>query len=302
MTDNVAVKTGVFLRFDPIGAAVPVLVDVSRSGREYPHDFRSPIPFTDLHDNVSMYVEELVGDAPSHGATLLYACFPNTYVDTNRGAADIDETLIDGKWPGPIKQSDFTQRGLGLLKRLSRYGEPLQERKLTVAEVQARLDDYHEPYHRELGRILAAMKRRNGFAIQLSCHCMSAVGAPTHVDPGKPRADFNLGDVHGTTCSRELLDVAVRALEGMGHSVSVNFPYYGGELTRRHGDPANGIDSLFVEINKKLFIDTKTFKRTENFANLKRSLDRLIAMIVDHAKAKTGRRATAAAAPAGGNA
>lgn len=299
MTSDVAVRPGVFLRYDAIGTPVPVLFDVSRSGREYPHDFRSPIPFTDLHDNVSMYVEELVGDAPARGATLLYACFPNTYVDTNRSAADIDESLIEGKWPGPIKQSDFTQRGLGLLKRLSRYGEPLQERKLTVAEVQARLDYYHEPYHQELGRILAAMKARHGFAVQVSCHCMSAVGAPTHVDPGKPRADFNLGDVHGTTCSRAFLDFAVKTLEGMGHSVSVNFPYYGGELTRRHGDPANGIDSLFVEINKKLFIDTKTFKRTDNFTALKRSVDGLIAAIVDYARVKGGNRATASA---GGNA
>src|SRR5262249_36962346 len=129
------------------------------------------------------------------GAPMLFACFPNTYIDTNRSAADIDETLIEGKWPGPIKQSDFTQRGLGLLKRLSRYGELLQERRLTVKEVQDRLAIYHEPYHRELARILAAMKQNYGIAYQLSCHCMSAVGAPTHADPGKPRTDFNLGNV-----------------------------------------------------------------------------------------------------------
>src|SRR5579872_3696952 len=109
MTSQIAVKPGVFLRFDPPGdpwgdpggVPVPLLVDVSRSGREYPHDFRSPIPFTTLHDNVSMYVEELYGGAPAQGATLLYACFPNTYIDTNRSAADIDETMIEGRWPGP---------------------------------------------------------------------------------------------------------------------------------------------------------------------------------------------------------
>ena len=34
---------------------------------------------------------------------------------------------------------------MGLPKRLSRYGEEMQERKLSVEEVQARLDNYHEP-------------------------------------------------------------------------------------------------------------------------------------------------------------
>src|SRR5690242_18306857 len=108
-----------------------------------------------------MYVEDLCAAAPELGATLLYACFPNTFVDTNRSAADIDETLIEGTWPDPIVQSDFTQRGLGVIKRLSRYGTQMQERKLTVAEVKERLVTYHEPYHQELARILAGMRARS---------------------------------------------------------------------------------------------------------------------------------------------
>jgi hypothetical protein len=47
----VHIEPEVFLRFDPSTAAVPVVVDVSRSGRFYPIDFRSPVPFTALHDN-----------------------------------------------------------------------------------------------------------------------------------------------------------------------------------------------------------------------------------------------------------
>jgi N-formylglutamate deformylase len=283
---HVAIKPGVFMRFDADTASVPVLIDVSRSGREYPHDFRSPLPFTDLHDNVSMYVEDLYAIGPSLGASLLYACFPNTYVDTNRRAADIDETLIEGKWPGPIKQSDFTARGLGLLKRLSRYGEPLQERKLTVEEVQQRLATYHEPYHLELARILSQLKQQHGVAFQLSCHCMSAVGAPTHADPGKERAHFNLGNMNGATCSPEFMSFLTKILEGLGHSVSLNFPYYGGELVARHADPGQGIESVFIEVNKKLFIDTKTFKKTANFDRLKASIDSMLVEVVAYARRK----------------
>lgn len=274
---------GVFLRYDPTTTAAPVLVDVSRSGREYPCDFRSPLPFSEVHDNASMYVEELCAAAPALGATMLYACFPNTYIDTNRNASDIDERMIEGKWPGPITQSDFTERGLGLLKRLSRYGTNFQERKLTVEEVQERLRIYHEPYHQELARILARMRSAHGKAFQMSFHCMSAIGAPTHADPGQPRADFNIGDVHGTTCTPEFLKFIQSTLEALGHTVSVNFPYYGGELTRRHSNPRNHINSVFIEINKKLFIDIKTFKRTDGFARTKASVDELLRRTVAHA-------------------
>lgn len=283
MPGSMDVCPGVFLRHDPVAASVPVLVDVSRSGRDYPHDFRSPISFSVLHDNVSMYVEELCAKAPEIGATMLYACFPNTYIDTNRSAADIDERQIEGKWPGVIEKSDFTERGLGLIKRLSRYGEEMQERKLSVEEVQARLDNYHEPYHVELAHILKRMKAAHGRAFQVSCHCMSAVGAPTHADPGKARADFNLGGVHGTTCTPEFLRFVTKTLEGLGHSVSVNFPYYGGYLTRRHSDPATGIESIFVEINKRMFIDIETFKRTDGFPAVKATMDHLIQEICRYA-------------------
>jgi N-formylglutamate amidohydrolase len=282
----VTVKPGVFLRYDPVGPVAPVVVDVSRSGREYPPDFRSPLPFTEVHDNVSMYVEELCAGAPKLGATMLFACFPNTYIDTNRNASDIDESLIEGKWPGPITQSDFTQRGLGLLKRLSRYGTHMQERKLTVEEVQERLRLYHEPYHQELARLLASFRNSFGAACQLSFHCMSAVGAPTHADPGKERADFNVGDIHGKTCKPEFLALVVETLKGLGHTVSVNFPYYGGELTRRHSDPPNGVDSIFIEINKRMFIDTKTFKRTTGFPRVRQSVDALIAQVVQKVKTR----------------
>ncbi len=287
----IAIQPGVFLRYDPTGKPVPVLVDVSRSGREYPHDFRSPLPFSEVHDNISMYVEELCAAAPELGATLLYACFPNTYIDTNRSDADIDERMIEGKWPGPIVQSDFTERGLGLLKRLSRYGTQMQERKLTVAEVQERLQNYHEPYHRELGRVLGQMRQSFGAAWQMSFHCMSAVGAPTHADPGKARADFCIGDVNGTTCTPDFLQFVADTLKGLGHTVSVNFPYYGGYLTKRHSDPANRINSIFIEINKRLFIDTRTFKRTEGFGPTKASIDALLGKVSAYAAAQAGGKA-----------
>ena len=277
-------QPGIFMRHDPTGTAAPVLVDVSRSGRDYPPDFRSPLPFTEVHDNVSMYVDDLCGGAPNAGATLLFACFPNTYIDTNRSAEDIDEALIEGKWPGPIAKSDFTARGLGLLKRLSRYGTQMQERKFTVEEVQQRLSVYHEPYHKELERILAGMRKQHGAAWQLSFHCMSAIGAPTHADPGKERADFCVGDVHGKTCTKEFLDLVVNTFQGLGHTVSVNFPYYGGYLTRRHSDPASGVNGVFIEINKRMFIDTKTFKPTAGYARTKASVQGLIAKVIEHSR------------------
>ena len=64
-------EPGLYLRYEPAAAQVPLIVDVSRSGREYPKEYRTPLPFTTVHDNVSMYVEDLYAGAPQVGATLL---------------------------------------------------------------------------------------------------------------------------------------------------------------------------------------------------------------------------------------
>ena len=282
-------EPGLFLRYEPAAAAVPLIVDVSRSGREYPKEYRTPLPFTTVHDNVSMYVEDLYAGAPQVGATLLYCMFPNTWVDVNRDELDMDPAVVDGEWPVALKPTPRTLEGLGLIKSKSRYGELFQERKLAVAEIEERLAKYYRPYHAELKRIIDDLHARFGVVRQISCHCMSAVGAPTHPDAGKPRPDFCIGDLHGRTTSPEFRALVVDTLKGLGYSVSVNEPYVGNVLIGRNSDPAHGIDSVQIEVNKKLFMDTKTFRATAGLAKLKADLDRLLAVVA----ADTRQRASA---------
>lgn len=283
-------EPGIYWRREPAAGLAPLLVDVSRSGREYPPHYRTPLPFNTVHDNVSMYVEELWAGAPEVGGTLLFCSFPNTWIDVNRNEADMDPAAVDGTWPHELKPSPRTLEGLGLIKTRSRYGEPFQERKLTVAEIEERLNDYYRPYHAELKRNVDALYARFGALRHISCHCMSAVGAPTHPDAGKPRADFCVSDLRGRTASKDAMALVVDALRGYGYSVSVNDPYVGNELIARHGDPARGIDSIQIEINKKLFMDTETFRKTAGFASLERDLDRLLSVIASDSSARAGSR------------
>lgn len=280
------VEPEVFYRFDPTVPAVPVVVDVSRSGRFYPIDFRSPVPFSALHDNVSMYVEEIWKHAPQYGATMLQALFPNTYIDANRHELDIDPSLIEGEWPVPVQF--VSKSGLGLLKTVSRYGEPLQERKLTVAEVQARLDRYYRPYHRELASIMDRMQSAHGFFYQLTCHCMSAVGAPTHADAGKERMDFCLGNLRGASSSTDFIEFIAEVIRAQGFTCSVNTPYTGGELNRRYGKPDGNQESVMIEINKKKFMDVSSFKKNEGFDAIQKVAGKVLQAVAQRARERIG--------------
>lgn len=286
MRPRIFAEPGLYLRYEPAGDPAPLLVDVSRSGREYPTAYRSPLPFTTVHDNVSMYVEDLWSGVPHRGGTLLYCSFPNTWIDVNRNELDMDPALVDGEWPVQLEPTARTLEGLGLIKTKARYGEPFQERKLGVAEIEERLDRFYRPYHAELKRIADELYERFGRLTQISCHCMSAVGAPTHPDAGKTRADFCVSDLKGETASKEAMELVVETLKGLGYSVSVNAPYIGNELIRRIGSPGRGIDSIQVEINKKLFMDTKTFLATAGLGKVKADLDMLLEVLASACMAR----------------
>jgi N-formylglutamate amidohydrolase len=277
------VEPGVFYRFDPVQLPVPIVVDVSRSGREYPIDMRSPVPFTAIHDNVSAYVENIWGDAPRYGGTMLYALFPHMYIDANRHELDIDPELVEGEWPVPL-QPAVSKRGLGLLKSKSRYGEPVQERKLTFAEVEDRLNRYHRPYHRELCSIIDRVRSSYGFVFHLTGHCMSAVGAPTHPDPGQERPDFCLGDMNGTSASRDFVEFIAGVIRDRGFSCTINHPYSGGEINRRYGDPPGGVETVMVEINKKRFMDVSTFRKNEGFSEIKAAANAVLGALAKAAR------------------
>jgi N-formylglutamate amidohydrolase len=280
-------EPGVFYRYDPTVPPLPIVVDVSRSGREYPIDMRSPVPFTAIHDNASVYVEQIWSDTPRLGGTMLQALCAHMYIDNNRHELDIDPELVEGKWPIPL-QPNISKRGLGLLKSKSRYGEPVQERKLTYEEVEQRLNTYHRPYHAELKAIIDGTKSAFGFVYHLSCHCMSAIGAPTHPDAGEERADFCLGSMNGRTAGQEFLEMMQKMITDQGFTCTLNFPYTGGELNRRYGDPTNGVESIMVEINKKRFMDTKTFRKTDGFGEIKRVANTVLAALGEAARARIG--------------
>src|SRR3546814_17820016 len=106
----------------------------------------------------------------------------------------------------------------------------MHEAKLPVAEVQERLRRYYEPYHRELGDTIQGLRRQFGAAWQVSCHCMTSVGATVSAEPGKPRPAFCTRDLDGTTCAPEFTAFLIETNRGNGSKLTVNHPNQGRTL------------------------------------------------------------------------
>ena len=171
--------------------------------------------------------------------------------------------------------------GKGLVWRLTDDGQPIYDRRLSVAEVQARIDSCWQPYHAALADAVAAAHARHGFCIHLNCHSMPAVAASHATEfPGSAHPDFVIGDRDGTSASPALSLRIVEWLRAQDFDVAYNHPYKGVEIVRRHGDPAHRRHSIQLEINRGLYMDEQTFAlRQPGFDELKAVLRGLVAML-----------------------
>lgn len=268
-------------RHDPQRAPIPLVLDSPHSGTAYPADFDHAVPRALVRQAEDTYVEELFAAAPRVGATLIEALFPRAYIDPNRHLSDIDPQLLSDAWPDPITPSRKTALGIGLVWRLARGGTPMYARKLSAAEVRRRIADCYLPYHTAVAAALDDRHRAFGVVWHLNCHSMPAVGDAMSDDPGRPRADFVLGDRDGSTCEPEFTSFTAATLSGMGYAVAINDPYKGVELVRKHGRPAERRHSLQIEVNRKLYMDESTLQKSAGFVALKADLTRLMGTLAE---------------------
>ncbi len=267
---------GVLWRRDPEAAEVPLVFDSPHSGSDYPEDFRFTCPFETLRHAEDAFVDELYAAAPGHGATLIGALFPRSYLDPNRGVHDIDEALIDGQWPTPLKPSQNTRAGLGLVRRVARPSTPIYDGKLTVGEVLTRIERCHIPYHRVLDEACTRLHAAHGAVWHINCHSMPSKRSAR--DIGRP-ADFVLGDRDGTTCAKEFTDFVAGVLRRRGYDVRINEIYKGVEIVKRQGRPAARRHSLQIEVDRALYMDQKSLQKNSNFAQLQADITHLIEML-----------------------
>jgi N-formylglutamate amidohydrolase len=272
------------IQHGPAAAAVPLVLDSPHSGRDFPADFDAAVSEFDLREGEDCFVDELYLPATELGVPLLAALFPRTYLDPNRHHGDIDLELIEGgHWPHEHVPSGKSRIGKALVWRTLDDGRSIYSRKLRVAEVVARIERCHAPYHARLRALLDETHRRFGAVYHVNCHSMPAVGGKQgEGGEGVPRADFVLGDRDGTSCDPAFTEFVRATLAARGYQVAVNDPYKGVELVRAYSNPAAGRHSLQVEINKRLYMDEASRTKHEGFARLQADLTRLVEAISEY--------------------
>ncbi|MGJ7545024.1 N-formylglutamate amidohydrolase [Variovorax sp. LT1R16] len=269
-----------------VAGHTPLVLDSPHSGTVYPDDFRPVCDLATLRRAEDTHVEKLYAFASAMGAAWVEAHFPRSYLDANRDMTEVDITMLDGPWTGPVSTDprvlSKVRLGKGLIWKLTDEGLPIYDRPLTVDEVRQRIDQCWRPYHAAVAQAIDEAHARHGYSIHINCHSMPAIAGSHATDfPGLAHADFVIGDRDGSTAAPALSHRLCEHLRARGYSVDYNHPYKGVELVRRHGNPAAHRHSIQVEINRRLYMDETTLALDDTgAARLQEHLRSMVAMLL----------------------
>lgn len=266
---------------------IPLVCDSPHSGTDYPDDFDTCAPMHLLRMAEDTHIETLWAAAPQVGASLLQARFPRSYIDPNRDLKDLDPDLLDGPWPEPLQPGEKSRRGYGLVWRQLSAEQVIYGRRLTVAEVQRRIDRCWRPYRQALQREIDEAAAHFGGAWHLNLHSMPQNAYERlGLDPGRPLADFVLGDRDGTTCEPGLVDAVERSLRAQGYRVARNDPFKGVSLLAEMGRPHLNRHSLQIEIRRPLYMDEATREPHAGFPTLQAHLTQVLRDVADYVRSR----------------
>jgi N-formylglutamate deformylase len=252
-----------FERIDPRGPETPIVVEIPHAGLESAPPFLEPLsaPARSLARDADLYVDSLYSEAPDVGATVLVARTSRYVIDVNRGERDVDAEVVEGA------RADVRLHH-GLVWRTTSDGEPALSRRLSVHELEERLDLVWRPYHRELAAIVERKRARFGIAVVLAAHSMPSIDRGPRrdaVESVRSRADVVPGTRGRRSAAGRFIDAVEEHAVAQGWTVRHDEPYAGGFTTQHYGRPSESIHAVQVELSRRLYVDETTLRPLPTF-------------------------------------
>jgi N-formylglutamate amidohydrolase len=257
-----------FTIVEPAAWRAPIIFNSPHSGSVYPDEFLSAsrIDLPGLRRSEDSFMDELIGGLSARGFPTVTVNFPRSYVDVNREPYELDPRMFAGRLPSFANtRSMRVAGGLGTIPRVVGDGQEIYRERLSVDDALARIEALYKPYHRALRRLINKAHQAFGTVVVVDCHSMPSIGV-SRDEPRRP--DVVIGDRYGTSCAPMLADMVEETMGRLGYSVGRNKPYAGGFITEHYGNPASGLHSIQLELNRAIYMDERRRERSARFAQV----------------------------------
>lgn len=219
----------------------PVIISLPHSGTWLPAEMRESLREEAILANTDWFLPELYQFLIRKGFTLIENRVNRYVADPNR------ESQMAGE--------DYQNT---VVYQQNTFGNPLYYEALSKEVINERLENYYWPYHHALQELIDQKKQQFAKIYLFDLHSFAEYPNNNEREP----ADFVLGNQADQTSSADLREKLSQLLEETGYSVSNNYPFRGGFITRYYGNQV-GVEALQLEIRYNQYIEKRSFGEEE---------------------------------------
>jgi N-formylglutamate deformylase len=222
--------------------SVPLLVSMPHVGTDIPDEVAARLaPCAQARADTDWHLARLYDFAGDLGASVLSARWSRYLIDLNRPPENT--SLYPGQdTTGLCPVDTFAQ------ERLYQPGMEPDD-----VEIQARLERYWRPYHRQLRAELDRLLAVHGKVVLWDAHSIASQ-VPRFFEGRLP--DLNFGTADGKSCSLQLQGAIMSAAQAQErYSFIFNGRFKGGHITRFYGKPQDNVHAIQLEMCQCLYMD-----------------------------------------------
>ena len=164
------------------------------------------------------------------------------------------------------EQEIMAQFGMGVLYEKTDIGDVM---RIITPELRKKiLDNYYWVHHKKLNDAVNGQLLRYNKAVIIDCHSYPEIPIERSLVKTSFRPDFNIGtDAYHTP--KELIDISVDFFKQKGYSLGIDLPYTGSIVPLEHYQKNKNVESIMLEINRKLYLKEDSNEKSGNYETTK---------------------------------
>lgn len=174
------------------------------------------------------------------------------------------------------EHEEMASVGMGVL--YEKTDDNILMRKITHELRTKILDEYYWVHHQKLNNAVNQQLEKYGKAIIIDCHSMSAIPFIRDKDQYTKRTDYSIG-IDSIHTSNELLQTTLNFFSDRGIEVAINSPYSGTLVPMEHYQKNENVQSIMIEVNRKIYLNDNSNVKSENYSVVKRLLQDYLEVI-----------------------